>query len=344
MFSDLTFGELQDYVKSLALPTFRAEQIFDAVYSGKKLEEISNLPKGIKEIIAKDYPKYEIAKKFVSKDGTEKYIIRLYDGNIVECVLMKYKYGYTICLSTQVGCRMGCKFCASTLGGRVRNLSAGEILAPIILVNREKGGSLKDRKITNVVLMGSGEPLDNYDNVVKFLNLVSSQKGFNISERNISLSTCGIVDKIYALADLEKSITLTISLHATTDEKRREIMPIANKYSIADILKACKYYFNKTGRKIYFEYTLIKGINDRDEDADNLARLLKGLLCHVNLIPLNPVKERTLVSTGRLFAYKFMDKLKEKGVSATVRRTMGEDIEGACGQLRNKILEEEGNA
>ena len=257
---------------------------------------------------------------------------------------MKYKYGYTICLSTQVGCRMGCKFCASTLGGRVRNLSAGEILAPIILVNREKGGSLKDRKITNVVLMGSGEPLDNYDNVVKFLNLVSSQKGFNISERNISLSTCGIVDKIYALADLEKSITLTISLHATTDEKRREIMPIANKYSIADILKACKYYFNKTGRKIYFEYTLIKGINDRDEDADNLARLLKGLLCHVNLIPLNPVKERTLVSTGRLFAYKFMDKLKEKGVSATVRRTMGEDIEGACGQLRNKILEEEGNA
>ena len=344
MLSDLGYSELQDYVKSLSLPAFRAEQIFDAIYSGKKLDEISNLPKGIKELIAKDYPQYEIAKKFVSKDETEKYIIKLYDGNIVECVLMKYKYGYTICVSTQVGCRMGCEFCASTLGGRIRDLSAGEILAPIILVNREKGGSRKERKITNVVLMGSGEPLDNYDNVVKFLSLVSSAKGFNISERNISLSTCGIVDKIYQLADLEKSITLTISLHATTDEKRREIMPIANKYSIAEILKACKYYFEKTGRKIYFEYTLIKGINDSEEDAENLAKLLKGFLCHVNLIPLNPVKEKNLVSTGRLFAYKFMDKLKEKGVSATVRRTMGEDIEGACGQLRNKILKEEGNA
>lgn len=344
MLSDLSYLELQEYVKSLGLPTFRGEQIFDGIYSGKTLDEISNIPKGIKEIIAKDYPKYEIYKKFVSKDDTEKYIIKLFDGNIVECVLMKYKYGDTICLSTQVGCRMGCKFCASTLGGRVRDLSAGEILAPIILVNREKGGSRKERKITNVVLMGSGEPLDNYDNVVKFLSLVTSPKGFNISERNISLSTCGIVDKIYSLADLEKSITLTISLHATTDEKRREIMPIANKYSISEIFEACKYYFDKTGRKIYFEYTLIKGVNDGDEDVENLSKLLKGMICHVNLIPLNPVKERSLASTGRLFAYKFMDKLKNHGVSATVRRTMGEDVEGACGQLRNKIISEEGNA
>ena len=338
MLSDLTFVEMQDYVKGLSLPAFRGEQLFDAIYSGKTLDEISNLPKGIKEIVAKDYPKYKIAKKFVGKDETEKYIIEYEDGNIVECVLMKYKYGYTICLSTQVGCRMGCKFCASTLGGRIRDLTAGEILAPVLLVNREKGGSRKERKITNVVLMGSGEPLDNYDNVIKFLELVTSAKGLNISERNISLSTCGIVDKIYALAELKKNITLTISLHATTDEKRREIMPIANKYSISEILKACKYYFEKTGRKIYFEYTLIKGINDSDKDAENLGKLLKGFLCHVNLIPLNPVKERSLVSTGRLFAYKFMDKLKERGVSATVRRTMGEDIEGACGQLRNKIL------
>lgn len=341
MLSDLSFEELQNYVKGIGLPAFRGEQIFDGIYSGKTLDEITNLPKGIKEIISKDYPKYEIYKKFVSKDGTEKYIIKLFDGNIVESVLMKYKYGYTICLSTQVGCRMGCRFCASTLNGRVRDLSAGEILAPIILINREKGGSRKDRKITNVVLMGSGESLDNYDNVVKFLSLVSSSKGFNISERNISLSTCGIVDKIYSLADLEKSITLTISLHATTDEKRREIMPIANKYSIQEILSACKYYFDKTGRKIYFEYTLIKGVNDGDEDVERLAKLLKGMMCHVNLIPLNQVKERSLSSTGRLFAYKFMDKLKNKGVSATVRRTMGEDIEGACGQLRNKILHEE---
>lgn len=344
MLSDLSFEELQNYVKDLGLPAFRGEQIFDGIYSGKTLEEITNLPKNIKEIIEKDYPKYQIYKKFISKDGTEKYIIKLFDGNIVECVLMKYKYGYTICLSTQVGCRMGCKFCASTLNGRVRDLSAGEILAPIILVNREKGGSRKERKITNVVLMGSGEPLDNYDNVVKFLSLVSSPNGFNISERNISLSTCGIVDKIYSLADLEKNITLTISLHATTDEKRREIMPIANKYSIQEILSACKYYFDKTGRKIYFEYTLIKGVNDSDDDVERMARLLKGMMCHVNLIPLNPVKERSLSSSGRLFAYKFMDKLKSRGVSATVRRTMGEDIEGACGQLRNKIISEEGLA
>lgn len=340
MLSDLSYEELGQYVKNLGLPAFRSEQIFDAIYSAKTLEEISNLPKGIKEIISKDYPSYKIARKFISRDGTEKYIIELCDKNIVECVLMKYKYGYTICVSTQVGCRMGCKFCASTLGGRVRDLSAGEILAPILLVSREKGGSRRERKITNVVLMGSGEPLDNYDNVVKFLDLVSSSKGLNISERNISLSTCGIVDKIYSLADLEKNITLTISLHATTEEKRREIMPIANKYSISEILKACKYYFEKTGRKIYFEYTLIKGINDSESDAENLAKLLKGLMCHVNLIPLNPVKERSLAPTSRLFAYKFMDNLKSKGVSATVRRTMGEDIEGACGQLRNKILQE----
>lgn len=342
MLSDLSFEELQEYVKGLGLPAFRGEQIFDGIYSGKTLEEISNLPKGIKDLIAKDYPSYKIYKKFISKDGTEKYIIQFGDGNIVESVLMKYKYGYTICLSTQVGCRMGCKFCASTLGGRVRDLSAGEILAPIILINREKGGSRRERKITNVVLMGSGEPLDNYDNVVKFLSLLSSVKGFNISERNISLSTCGIVDKIYSLAGLKKNITLTISLHATTDEKRREIMPIANKYSIKEILDACKYYYGVTGRKIYFEYTLIKGVNDSEEDAQNLSKLLKGFLCHVNLIPLNPVKERSLLSTGRLFAYKFMDRLKSLGLSATVRRTMGEDIQGACGQLRNKILSEEG--
>lgn len=344
MLSDLSFSQLKDYVKDKSMPAFRGEQIFDAIYSGKRLEEISNLPKLVKDIIAQDYPQYEIYKKFVSKDGTIKYIIRLYDGNIIESVLMKYKYGYTVCLSTQVGCRMGCKFCASTLGGRVRDLSAGEILAPVILINRDLGGSRRERKITNIVLMGSGEPLDNYDNVIQFLSLVASQQGFNISERNISLSTCGIVEKIYDLANLEKNITLTISLHATTDQKRREIMPIANKYTIQEILQACKYYFDKTKRKIYFEYTLIKGVNDSDEDGENLAKLLKGFLCHVNLIPLNEVKERTLTSTGREFAYKFMKKLESKGVSATVRRTMGEDIQGACGQLRNKLLEEEGKA
>ena len=343
MLTDLSFNEIKEYAKAKGLPAFRGEQLFDAIQSAKTLEEISNLPKSLKEILKDDYPNYKIIKKLVSKDETQKFLIEFYDGNIVECVLMKYKYGYTICISTQVGCRMGCKFCASTLNGLVRNLSAGEMLGQILLVNREIGGSNKERKITNVVLMGSGEPLDNYDNVVKFLSLVSSSKGINISQRNISLSTCGIVPRIYDLAKLEMNITLTISLHATTDEKRKEIMPIANKYSINEIIKACKDYFDVTGRKIYFEYTLIKGVNDSDQDAKNLSKLLKGLMCHVNIIPLNTVKERSLEGTTRLFAYQFVDKLKEFGVSATVRRTMGEDIEGACGQLRNKVLKEKGS-
>lgn len=340
MLADLSKAEMIDYVKKLGLPAFRGEQLFDAIYSGLSLDEITVLPKALKEIIAPDYPCYKIAQSFESKDGTQKFIIQYQDNNIVECVLMKYKYGYTICLSTQVGCRMGCKFCASTLNGLIRNLSAGEILAPLLLVNRRLGGSRKERKITNVVLMGSGEPLDNYDNVMKFLSLASSSNGLNISERNISLSTCGLVDKIYRLAEEKLNITLTISLHATTDEKRKEIMPIANKYTIKQIIDACKAYFLKTGRKIYFEYTLIQGVNDSNSDIENLSKLLKGFLCHVNIIPLNSVKERSLIGTSRLFAYQFADKLKAKGVSATVRRTMGEDIEGACGQLRNKIIKQ----
>lgn len=338
MLTDYNFQELQIYVKKLGLPVFRAEQLYDAIYSAKTIEEISNLPKGLKEIIAPDYPHYEIFQSLTSKDGTVKFLIKYLDGNFVECVLMKYKYGYSICLSTQVGCRMGCKFCASTLGGLARNLTAGEILGQLLLVNRFLGGSRKERKITNVVLMGSGEPLDNYDNVIKFIKLVTASKGLNISERNISLSTCGLVDKIYNLADENLNITLTISLHATTDEKRSLIMPIANRYLIKDLIKACKDYYQKTKRKIYFEYTLIKGINDSKDDVVRLKNLLKDFMCHVNVIVLNNVAERSLQKTTRLEAYKFVDCLKEAGISATVRRTMGEDIEGACGQLRNKIL------
>lgn len=340
MLSDFSFDEMVLFAKKIGLPAFRGEQIFDAIYSGKTLEEVSNLPKALKDIIEDQYPKYKIAQKFTSKDGTQKFLIEFFDGNIVECVLMKYKYGFTVCLSTQVGCRMGCKFCASTLNGLARNLSAGEILGQALLINRELGGSRKERKITNIVLMGSGEPLDNYDNVLKFISLITSAKGLNISERNISLSTCGLVDKIYKLANENLNITLTISLHATTDEKRAEIMPIANKYKIEEILNACKDYYFKTGRKIYFEYTLIKGVNDRDEDIENLSKLLKGFLCHVNVIPLNKVKEHSLEGSSRLFAYQFVEKLKAKNISATVRRTMGEDIGGACGQLRNKILKQ----
>lgn len=339
MLSDYSFEEIKLYTKKIGLPEFRGEQIFDAIYSGKSLQEISNLSKAIKDIIAKDYPEYNIERKYESKDGTKKYIIKYADNNIVECVLMKYKYGYTLCISTQVGCRMGCKFCASTLHGLARNLSAGEMLGQVFLVNRDLGGSRKNRVITNIVLMGSGEPLDNFDNVTKFIELISASKGLNISQRNISLSTCGLVDKIYKLMEKDFNITLTISLHATTDEYRRQIMPIANKFTIKEIIDACSEYYKKTNRRIYLEYTLIKSINDSEEDVIRLSKLLKGLNCHVNVIPLNSVKERTLKGSSRLDAYKFVDNLKSKGVSATVRRTMGEDIAGACGQLRNQLMD-----
>lgn len=336
--TDLSYFELLDYVQKMGLPRFRGEQIFDAIYSGKNLEEISNLPKGLKEQLSSIYPKYQILYKFESKDGTIKFLIKLDDDNAIESVLMKYKYGYTVCISTQVGCRMGCKFCASTLGGLVRNLTAGEMLGQILLINKFLGGKGSDRKITNVVLMGSGEPLDNYDNTIKFIELLSSQRGLNISQRNISISTCGLVDKIYQLADLKLNITLTISLHATSDEKRKSIMPIANRYTIKEIIDACKYYYKQTKRKIYFEYTLIADVNDSEEDQKRLKNILNGFLCHVNVIPLNTVKERSLKKTTRLMAYQFVEGLKKLGVSATVRRTMGEDIGGACGQLRANLL------
>ena len=336
--TDLSYFELLDYVQKMGLPRFRGEQIFDAIYSGKNLEDISNLPKGLKEQLSSMYPKYQILYKFESKDGTIKFLIKLDDDNAIESVLMKYKYGYTVCISTQVGCKMGCKFCASTLGGLVRNLTAGEMLGQILLINKFLGGKGSDRKITNVVLMGSGEPLDNYDNTIKFIELLSSQRGLNISQRNISISTCGLVDKIYQLADLKLNITLTISLHATSDEKRKSIMPIANRYTIKEIIDACKYYYKQTKRKIYFEYTLIADVNDSEEDQKRLKNILNGFLCHVNVIPLNTVKERSLKKTTRLMAYQFVEGLKKLGVSATVRRTMGEDIGGACGQLRANLL------
>ena len=338
MLSDLTLAELRSYVTEIGLPSFRGNQIFDAIYNGKELNEITNIPKNVLNLIKKDYPKARIIKKLVSKEGTRKYIIEFADGEIVESVLMKYKYGNTICVSTQVGCRMGCKFCASGLNGLKRNLSAGEILSQVLLVNRDVGGTLKDRQITNIVLMGSGEPLDNYDSVVKFLRLVTSSDGLNISERNISLSTCGLVPEILKLADEGLNITLTISLHAPNDELRQQTMPIANRYSIAEILDACQKYIDKTKRRVAIEYTLIKDVNDSKACANELVGLLKGMLCHVNIIPLNYVKERGLKGSTRKEAYQFAACLEKSGLSATVRRTMGEDIAGACGQLRNEIM------
>lgn len=341
MLSDLSLLEMQEYAKSLNLPAFRGKQFFDAVISAKNLDEVSVLPQNIKDLIEKDYPKYKIERKFTSKDGTIKYVFAFADGNIVEGVLMNYKYGKTLCLSTQVGCRMGCKFCASTLKGLIRNLSAGEMLGQVLLVNRDQGGSLKERKITNLVLMGSGEPLDNYIEVTKFIQLVSCKDGLNISQRNISLSTCGLVPKIYTLADEGFGVTLTISLHASNDKIRQQSMPVAQSYSIDEIIKACKYYFDKTGRRIIFEYTLIKGVNNSLASAKELGQFLKGFPCHVNIIPLNEVKERSLKSTTREECYAFAKALEKEGVSATVRRTLGEDIGGACGQLRNQILKGE---
>lgn len=338
--ASLSLSEIENLCMELNEPKFRAKQIYQGIMQGKSISEISNLSTQLKNKLLTRFVDKTIAlhTKLVGKDGTVKYVYKLADGNIIEGVYMSYKYGNTLCVSTQVGCRMGCKFCASTLGGLVRNLSAGEILSQILFVNRDNGGDLKNRKVTNVVLMGSGEPLDNFENVVKFLHLVSDENGINISGRNISLSTCGLVDKIKKLADMNLQITLTISLHAPNDEMRKTIMPIANRYSIKELIDSTKYYFEKTKRRIVFEYSLIDGKNDTFECADELSKLLKGLVCHVNLIPLNKVDERGLVGTNRKKAYAFMDRLTQHGISATVRRTMGVDIEGACGQLRAKIL------
>ncbi len=340
MLLDLSRDELIDYIKGLGFPRFRGEQVFDAMIQGKSLEEATNLPKEIKEAIKNEYPHFEIAKKLESSDGTIKYAFRMFDGEIIESVFMKYKYGNTLCVSTQVGCRMGCKFCASGLHGLKRNLSAGEILSQIVMANRDNGGTIKDRAITNVVLMGSGEPLDNYDNVTKFFSLLSEEKGLKISPRNVSLSTCGIVPNIYRLADENKAVTLTISLHAPNDEIRRKTMPISNRYSIKEIIDACKYYFEKTGRRVIFEYTLIKDVNDSEECAKQLSSLVKGFPSHVNVIPLNYVKERDLKMPTSKGAYVFAANLEKLGTSATVRRTLGSDIGGACGQLRNSLMEE----
>lgn len=338
MILDLTLGEIYEYVEKLGLPKFRGKQIFDALMQCKTLEEITNIPQVVKDKIEKDYPKYNILKLLESKDGTKKMALELADKSIVESVLLKYKYGYTVCVSTQVGCRMGCKFCASTIGGLQRNLSAGEILLQILVFNKLLGGGSKDeRKVTNVVLMGAGEPLDNYENVTSFLRLVSNPDGLNISQRNISLSTCGIVPKIRQLADDGFNVTLTISLHAPNDEIRKTIMPIANAFTIKEILSACDYYFAKTGRRVIFEYSLIDGVNASEENMRELSKILKGKACHVNLIPLNSVKEKNLIGVNRKKAYVLCGLLERLGTSATVRRTMGEDIEGACGQLRNKL-------
>lgn len=338
---DLSYAELKELISVLGEKPFRATQIFTALASGLDISQISNIPSSLKQKLMSEYEDcaVKIEQKLVSVDGTEKYLFLLSDGNIVEGVYMKNNYGNTQCLSTQVGCRMGCKFCASGIGGLVRNLTAGEMLAMVAKVNKINGGTIKNRAVTNVVLMGSGEPFDNYDNTVKFLRLLSSDNGLNVSLRNVSLSTCGLVKEIYKFSEEGLPVNLTISLHEPFNERRKQIMPIANAYSIDEILKACAYYFEKTGRRYIFEYSLIKGQNDSKECANELIKILKHKPCHVNVIRLNEVKESGLKCTTEKEAYAFVSMLEKGGLSATVRRLNGADIEGACGQLRRNYID-----
>lgn len=339
---DLNYNQICDLVLSLGEKKFRAEQLMKGLTQGKKISEI-NIPLQLREKLIEEYEDepVKVVETLSSADGTEKYLFSLADGNIIEGVLMKYKYGNTQCVSTQVGCRMGCKFCASTLGGLIRNLTSGEILCQILKINALHGGAGNNRAVTNVVLMGSGEPLDNYENTVAFLKNVTSPESINISARNISLSTCGIVPKIYAFADENIPLNLTISLHQTTDEGRERTMPVAKKYKIREILKACEYYFVKTGRRYIFEYSLIAGENCDKKHAEELINLLSGKPCHVNLIRLNEVKERNLQTVTEKQAYGFLVLLEKGGLSATLRRQIGADIGGACGQLRAGYLKGE---
>ncbi|KYH35914.1 putative dual-specificity RNA methyltransferase RlmN [Clostridium tepidiprofundi DSM 19306] len=334
---DYTLEELQIWMKENGESSFRAKQIFDWIYKNEwNFENMSNLSKKTIKNISENFyigiP--EIIREIKSDiDGTQKLLLALKDNNLIEAVVMKYKYGNSICISTQIGCRMGCKFCASTVGGMIRNLTAGEMLGEILRAQNKIGD-----RISNVVLMGTGEPLDNYDNVMKFLKIVNSKYGLNIGQRHITLSTCGIVPNIIKLADEKLQITLAISLHAPNDLIRKKTMPIANKYSINQIIDACKYYINKTNRRITFEYALINGLNDKNEHAKELSNLLKGLLCHVNLIPVNEVTESGFVRSTSESINNFRKILEYNGIETTVRREMGSDINAACGQLRRSYM------
>lgn len=335
----MTLSEIEDIILAISAPKYRAKQIFDwlQLYGAMNYEEMSNVPKSLRTELADKFPIFscEIELKQVSKiDGTVKYLIKLSDGNYIESVLMKYKYGYTLCVSSQVGCRMGCVFCASTKSGRVRNLQPSEILGQIHIAQRDM-----NIRVSHIVMMGMGEPLDNYENTLRFLSLVTDENGLNISMRNISLSTCGIVPKIYDLLDKRLQLTLSISLHAPNNKIRSEMMPINNKYPVEELVKACKLYSKQTSRRISFEYTMINGVNDSDACAYELASLLKGTLCHVNLIPVNEIKESSHKRSTNETLQRFMSILNSRGINTTVRRSLGSDIDASCGQLRSKYVQ-----
>ena len=330
----LNLKELEEFLLSLGEKKFRAKQIYEwmHIHHVTSFDEMTNLSKNLRETLKEKADLIVLEEELVqiSKiDGTRKYLFALADGNMIESVLMKYKHGNSVCVSSQVGCRMGCRFCASTLDGLVRNLTPSEILEQIYRIQESIG-----ERISNVVVMGSGEPMDNYDNIVKFIELLTDEHGLHISQRNLTVSTCGLVPRMKQLADLKLQITLALSLHASSQEKRKELMPVANSYELSEVLDACRYYFDKTGRRITFEYSLVGGVNDTDEDAERL-----GMNCHINLIPVNPIKERDYVQSDHEEILKFKNKLEKNGINVTIRREMGRDIDGACGQLRKKFLE-----
>jgi len=335
----MTLGELEEALEKEGEKKFRGRQIFAWLHRRQVsgFDEMSDLSRGLRERLKETYTlvTLEPVQVLVSKlDGTRKYLFRLPDGNIIESVFMKYRHGNSVCVSSQAGCRMGCRFCASTLDGLARNLQASEMLEQVYRIGKDTG-----EKISNVVIMGSGEPMDNYENVVRFIRLLCDENGYHLSQRGITVSTCGIVPGIRRLAGEGLPVTLALSLHASDDASRRELMPIAKKYGIQEVLAACDEYFRKTGRRVSYEYSLVKGVNDSQAHARRLAALLKGKNCHVNLIPVNPVKERDFRPTDRADVLNFELTLEKNGINATIRREMGRDIQGACGQLRRSILE-----
>ena len=331
----LQLDQLKEYISSLGAKAFVAGQIYTWLHEKcvDSFDEMTNISKNLRQKLEEEcyITTLSIRKKQVSVDGTIKYLYQLQDGNCIETVLMRYEHGNSICVSCQVGCRMGCTFCASTQHGKVRDLTASEILQQLYHTEKDIG-----ERVSNIVMMGIGEPLDNFDNAIAFIRIISSPQGKNISQRNISLSTCGIVPKIYELAQLKLGITLSISLHATTTEKRKVTMPVTNAYSVEQLIKACRDYAKTTGRRISFEYTMIKGVNDSDEDAQRLSQLLKGMISHVNLIPLNPVDGSAYTQSDDRAIRAFQKKLTDLNVNATIRRRLGQDISAACGQLRNE--------
>ena len=336
----MTLPELQEEMAAIGEKSFRAKQLYEWIHVklARSFDEMTNLSVALREACKERYEltTLQVVRMQESKlDGTRKYLFELKDGNLVESVFMRYKHGNSVCISSQVGCKMGCRFCASTLDGWERNLTPAEMLDQIYAITRDT----KER-VSNVVVMGTGEPLDNYENLLRFIALLTDEHGLHISQRNVTVSTCGLVPKIQELAQEKLQITLALSLHATTDEKRKKLMPIANRYSIAELMEACDYYFARTGRRISFEYSLVGGVNDTKEDAEGLIALAGKRNCHINLIPVNPIKERDYVQSEKEAIMAFKGRLEKSHINVTVRREMGRDIDGACGQLRRKKMQE----